>query len=419
VDGPSGRSCSEFSVNPPVEEVAMRWITVKETVELFVVTESTVRYAINKNQVQSNREQRGGREVLVICEDHAIHRWARRSDALVDAYFADLVERFDEKFPRGDETGLSAKQQFESKAYGKVGLPDGKPRSLSLTNIFENAIGGGIATVGVFAGVKFLEFLQKSVDAGDASPKPQRSDNAVISNSIGMRFVRIPRGTFLMGSPLGEIGRGNDEQQHEVRLSRDFYFGIHTVTQMQYEKVIGKNPSHFQGLKVKYVDSSNHPVDSVSYRDAEEFCRRLSELPEEQVAGRRYRLPTEAEWEYACRAGSKTAFSFGNDAANLGSYAWYDANSGEMTHAVGSKRPNAFGLYDMHGNVWEWCSDWYDKEYYASSPATDPSGPDSGSFRVLRGGSWNNEPDCVRCASRPYFAPVYRISEFGIRLVLE
>lgn len=405
-----------------------KWITVKETVERFVVKEATVRYAINNKKVQGSREKRDGREVAVILEDDAVNRWARRSDELIDAYFADLVERFDEKFPRGDQTGLSAKQQFESNVYGKVGLPDGKPRSLSLQNIFENAIGGTIASVGVFAGVKFLEFLQKSVDAGDSSPEPRRFENAVISNSIGMQFVRIPRGAFLMGSPLGEEGRHNNELQHAVRLNRDFYFGVHTVTQRQYVKVIGKNPSWFQGPKVMNVDSSNHPVDSVSHLDAEEFCRRLSELPEEQIAGRQYRLPTEAEWEYACRAGSKTAFSFGNDVADLGRHAWYKANSGDLTHAVGSKKPNAFGLYDMHGNVEEWCSDWYGE--YPSTSLTDPRGPDprlpdpwepDSVFytRVLRGGSWRFEPLCVRCAARGSGFPEDFSWTYGFRLVLE
>jgi formylglycine-generating enzyme required for sulfatase activity len=167
------------------------------------------------------------------------------------------------------------------------------------------------------------------------------------------------------------------------------------------------------------ADSSNHPVEEVSYDDAVEFCRRLSELPDEKAAGRRYRLPTEAEWEYACRAGSKTAFSFGSNASDLGSHAWYEANSNDMTHAVGGKKPNAFGLYDMHGNVWEWCSDWYDENYYASSPAIDPKGPDSGSFRVLRGGSWGYGPSDVRCANRDRSTPDRRGPGSGIRVVLE
>ena len=395
----------------------MKWITVREAVELFVVKESVVRYAIQQNLVQSSREQRGGREVLVILEDDAIGRWPKRSDALIDAYFAGPLERFDEKFPRGDETGLSAKQQFESKVYGKVGLPDGKPRPLSLANIFENAIGGTIASVGTLAGMKFLEFLQKSVDSGETSPVPHRSDDAMVFNSIGMQFVQIPKGTFLMGSPPDEKGRLDNEQQHEVRLTRDFYLGVYTVTQGQYTQVMGKNPSRFQGSAVENVNSANHPVDTVSYDDCVEFCRRLSALPEEIATGRRYRLPTEAEWEYACRAGAKTAFNFGNDAADLGLHAWYDANSGLQTHAVGGKKPNAFGLYDMHGNVWEWCSDWYAE--YPSGRLTNPRGPDTGSSRVLRGGSWNDEPGIVRCADRGFNSPGGRNSYDGFRLLLE
>jgi formylglycine-generating enzyme required for sulfatase activity len=252
----------------------------------------------------------------------------------------------------------------------------------------------------------------------------------LVENSIGMTFVRIPKGTFLMGSPPDEEGSSDDERQHEVTLTRDFYLGVYEVTQAQYKKVMGKNPSYFTGDKVaernpktgrfvRDVDSANHPVDTVSHDEAVEFCRRLSELPDEQMAGRRYRVPTEAEWEYACRAGSKTAFSFGNNATALGSYAWYAENSNEMTHAVGGKKPNAFGLYDMHGNVWEWCSDWYDEKYYANSPATDPKGPDSGSFRVLRGGSWDSEPSGVRCASRHLITPGLRSLSLGIRVVLE
>jgi formylglycine-generating enzyme required for sulfatase activity len=252
----------------------------------------------------------------------------------------------------------------------------------------------------------------------------------LVENSIGMKFVRIPKGTFLMGSPPDEVGSSDDERQHEVTLTRDFYLGVYEVTQAQYKKVMGKNPSYFTGDKVaerhpqtgrfvKDVDSANHPVENVSHDDAVEFCRRLSELPDEKAAGRRYRVPTEAEWEYACRAGSNTAFSFGNESADLGSHAWYEANSNEMTHAVGGKKPNAFGLYDMHGNVWEWCSDWYDEKYYASSPGTDPKGPDSGSFRVLRGGSWVSVPSNVRCACRYDHAPGRRSSYNGIRVVLE
>jgi formylglycine-generating enzyme required for sulfatase activity len=165
-----------------------------------------------------------------------------------------------------------------------------------------------------------------------------RSVHEMIENSIGMTFVRIPGGTFLMGSPPDEHGRFQGETQHEVTVSRDFYLGVRAVTQAEYAKVIGANPSFFQV-------SPDHPVDNVSHSDAQRFCRMLSRRRDEQTAGRRYRLPTEAEWEYACRAGAKTAFSFGNDGADLAGFAWYDANSGLKTHAVGSKQPNAFHVF--------------------------------------------------------------------------
>ena len=266
------------------------------------------------------------------------------------------------------------------------------------------------------------ESVQQSVTPSD-EPKSTVGDSSgkqLVENSIGMKFVLIPKGTFLMRSPPDAKGSSYDERQHEVTLTRDFYLGVYEVTQAQYKKVMGKNPSYFTseyGRVGRDVDSANHPVDRVCYDDCVEFCRRLSALPEEQAAGRRYRLPTEAEWEYACRAGAKTAFSFGNDAADLGLHAWYKSNSNKMTHAVGGKKPNAFGLYDMHGNVFEWCSDWY--AGYSSGRLTDPRGPETGSSRVLRGGSWYNAPDVVRCAFRYYDAPDFRNYLNGFRLLLE
>lgn len=187
------------------------------------------------------------------------------------------------------------------------------------------------------------------------------------ANSIGMKFKLIPAGTFTMG---------DDNDAPEVTLSKSFSLGIHEVTQSQYERVMGNNPSGFKG--------ANNPVEQVSWEDAVEFCRKLSELPAEKAAGRVYRLPTEAEWEYACRAGTTTKYSFGDDDSELGNYAWFKGNSGNTSHPVGGKKPNAWGLYDMHGNVWEWCQDWYGD--YPSGTVTDPMGATSGSYRVNRGG---------------------------------
>jgi formylglycine-generating enzyme required for sulfatase activity len=212
-----------------------------------------------------------------------------------------------------------------------------------------------------------------------------------------------------------------------VTISRDYYMGAHEVTQAQYKKVMGKNPSYFQGDKVairhpqtnrvvKDVDSSNHPVEAVSWSEAVEFCERLSALPEEKKAGRVYRLPTEAQWEYACRAGSTTAYGCGNDDRSLGDHAWYRQNSNNLTHAVGQKKPNAWGLYDMHGNVWEWCSDWYDQNYYTQSPKDNPQGPDMGSLRVFRGGCWYFPAVNCRSAFRNWFIPAGRYGSLGFRV---
>jgi len=229
----------------------------------------------------------------------------------------------------------------------------------------------------------------------------------VITNSIGMKLIHIPAGEFMMGSPSDEKDRQNDEgPQHKVKISKSFYMGVYEVTQKQYKAVMGNNPSNFKG--------DNLPVENVSWDDTVEFCRKLS-----QKEGKTYRLPTEAEWEYACRAGTTTRFSFGDSDSGLDGYAWYSNNSGSKTHPVGQKNPNAFGLYDMHGNVWEWCQDWYGRSYYSNSPAVDPQGPDSGKARMLCGGSWGYNPWFCRSASRDWSSPDYRSSNLGFRVALD
>ncbi|MFM8214235.1 MAG: formylglycine-generating enzyme family protein, partial [Pirellula sp.] len=197
--------------------------------------------------------------------------------------------------------------------------------------------------------------------------------------------------------------------------SKEYYLGVHEVTQAQYEKVMGAKPSYFQGEKIK-GSSSNHPVELVSWEDAVEFCKKLSDLPEEKAAGRVYRLPTEAEWEYACRAGSKSAYSFGESSKSLGDYAWFDENRNEQTHPVGQKKANAWGLYDMHGNVWEWCSDWYGE--YPKDAVSDPTGPREGSCRVNRGGSWSYGAADCQSAGRYGVVPSYRDDYYGFRVAL-
>jgi formylglycine-generating enzyme required for sulfatase activity len=254
-----------------------------------------------------------------------------------------------------------------------------------------------------------LGMIQLGCQAYAQAPK-------TITNSIGMKLVLIPKGTFKMGSPIEEEGGDDNEEQHQVTISRDFFVGVTEVTQGEYEKIMGINPSHFQKRVIRKSDSSLYPVDTVSWEDAVEFCKRLSERLEEKEIGRVYRLPTEAEWEYACRAGSKTSFSFGDDYLLLGEYAWFFENSNHQTHPVGEKKPNAWGLYDMHGNVWEWCSDWHGE--YPKGKKTDPVGPKNGSIRVGRGGCWiQGALDC-RSAFRHGAPPSGRGYFSGFRVVM-
>jgi formylglycine-generating enzyme required for sulfatase activity len=158
------------------------------------------------------------------------------------------------------------------------------------------------------------------------------------------------------------------------------------------------------------------PVESVSWEEARAFCARLNEREKEQLTGERYRLPTEAEWEYTCRAGTTTQFSFGDGGPSQEDYAWFAWNSDRKTHPVGQKRPNAWGLYDMHANVWEWCQNGYDGKYYANSPAADPPGPSLAAFRVIRGGGWFNDPAFFRSAGRDSYYPEIRRNFIGFRV---
>jgi formylglycine-generating enzyme required for sulfatase activity len=236
-----------------------------------------------------------------------------------------------------------------------------------------------------------------------------------ITNSIGMKLTLIPKGKFMMGSPKNEQGRYESEVEHDVDLTKDFFLGITEVTQAQYQKVMGLNPSYFQGDKVQ-GDSSNHPVEQVAWEDAVLFCERLSDLAEEKKAGRVYRLPTESEWEYACRAGGKTAYNSGNSPSSLSDYAWFQENSDGQTHDVGKKRPNAWGLYDMHGSVWEWCSDWYGT--YPKGSVSNPVGPKEGASHVGRSGSWDDAARVCRSAVRRWSFPSGRDSINGFRVAM-
>jgi formylglycine-generating enzyme required for sulfatase activity len=253
-----------------------------------------------------------------------------------------------------------------------------------------------------------LEEATVRQDPGSRDKATVRQDPKEITNSIGIKLMRIPKGKFLMGSPETEEGRSKDETQHEVTINQNFYMGATEVTQAQWQKVMGNNPSRFNG--------DDLPVETVSWDQAVEFCKRLSEMPEEKKAGCKYRLPTEGEWEYACRAGTTTPFHFGSQLngtqANCKGTRPYGTSSEgpwlEKTSPVGKYSANAWGLYDMHGNVWEWCSGRVDRKFRLAN----------GSDRALRGGSWNLDPADCRSAYGLIFPPSLRENFLGFRVAM-
>lgn len=236
-----------------------------------------------------------------------------------------------------------------------------------------------------------------------------------------MEFVRIPKGTFMMGPPKDERGMSDGDDLHECEITRDFYLGKYPVTQEQYETLMRSNPSYCSrnGEGKKYVgglDTSRFPVENVSWEDAVRYCEKLTET--HGKGQRTFRLPTEAEWEYACRGGTMTAFYFGSSCNGTQA----NCNGGQnlkRTSEVGSyasKSPHPWGLCDMHGNVWQWCLDWYDTKYYKNSPKRDPQSPESGLARVKRGGSWDSDPWVCRAAFRGLLEPRAREGDVGFRV---
>jgi formylglycine-generating enzyme required for sulfatase activity len=276
---------------------------------------------------------------------------------------------------------------------------------------------------------------QKATD----KPENESLDKAG-KNSIGMKFALVKKGKFTMGSPKDEKDRMDNEKQHEVEITKDFYLGVYEVTQQQYRQIMGYNPSYFSkdgkaAEKGTYLDSGkpgggkdkvkdftpkqldDFPVDNVSYEDALKFIEKLNEKEKKSLGGWKYSLPSEAQWEYSCRGGASSykKYHFGDTISDK--LANYNGNL-FRTCKVGSYAANAFGLYDMHGNVGEWCLDWYDQDYYSNSPRTDPLGPKKGSLRVFRGGNWLSFAGDCRSADRSGWGPADRSHYLGFRVAL-
>ncbi len=262
---------------------------------------------------------------------------------------------------------------------------------------------GRTLLAGLFILAGFLALAGFSAQAAE----PPKAGEAT-ENSIGMQLAFIPAGEFDMGSPSDEKGRQYDETQHKVQITKAFRIGTTEVTQKQWQTVMGAPRGQFPG--------EDRPVEKISWKDAVAFCQKLSEI-ESAKAGKPvvYRLPSEAEWEYACRAGAKAPFA---GTGNEDDMAWYSDTSEEQTHPVAQKKPNAWGLFDMHGNVAEWCADYYQPEYDLKQTA-DPKGPTEGKERVVRGGSWDRFARSARCAARTTARESYQLGTVGFRVVME
>ena len=247
-----------------------------------------------------------------------------------------------------------------------------------------------------------------------------------LGKGVTMKLALVPAGKFLMGSKLsaaevarmygGKVSQHTDEHpRHEVTISRPFYMGIHEVSQAQWRAVMGTEPWKD---KISGKPGDGNAASWMNWYEASEFCGKLS-----QKTGKMVTLPTEAQWEYACRAGTKTIYCLGDDSSKLGDYAWYQDNARktgeEYAHPVGQKKPNAWGLYDMHGNVWEWCRDWYAEDFYAEAKNVDPENTTETKHRTVRGGSWHNDPRHCRSAGRnSWCGSSYRHYNYGFRVMV-
>lgn len=251
-----------------------------------------------------------------------------------------------------------------------------------------------------------LEAVTKALEKMPQSNRRELTMN--LGSGVTLKLALLPTGKFMMGSPKDDRTFG--ETRHEVKITRLMCMAVTETTQEQYAVVIGKNPSHTK-------NQPKFPVEDVTWNNANEYCQKLS-----QATGEVVRLPTEAEWEYACRAGSNDRYCFGDDEKALTDYAWYTTNSDKKTHSVATKKPNAWGLFDMHGNVEEWCSDYFDPDYYRNSPAADPAGPDRASLgneRIYRGGSCRRDGWDCRAATRNGTSPDRSSSDMGFRVVID
>jgi formylglycine-generating enzyme required for sulfatase activity/serine/threonine protein kinase len=379
------------------------------------------RYQEMLERTQDNLTSEDNQLLGDICRDHRIS--LDRAKVLLAPVKAQYTRRTEEIQARKREVDRKAaeekKRQQEAlllRGHGEEELAEAHRQAFDRSRGTQRADGSEICRrygIAEDRANTILSEVWEQWQRDHPTPKERRAgaiETVVLGGGVEMKFAWCPPGTFLMGSPAGEVERSDDELQHRVTLTKGFWLGIHQVTQAQWQAVMGDNPSHFKGVDL--------PVDNVSWEDCQKFVEKAV-----KKIGKMFRVPTEAEWEYACRAGTTTPFAFGQtistDQANYdGNYTYADGRKGvyrKKTTPVGTFPANPWGLHDMHGNVWEWCADWYGP--YHKEDLTDPKGIKSGDARVLRGGSWNFYPRRCRSACRTRRAPGYR-DFFGCRVVL-
>jgi formylglycine-generating enzyme required for sulfatase activity len=291
--------------------------------------------------------------------------------------------------------------------------------SITITGTVDvNTTGVYTLTYSISDGASNEANATRTVNVGQAS-----THNADLNASVQLQMLWVEPGTFTMGSPTTETDRQADrEDEHNVSLTKGFYLGKYEVTQAQYQAVMTGNTDSLSATPSEWPNNPNRPVEKVSWADAQIFLTRLNAQQSANIpAGWAYVLPTESQWEYACRAGTSTAYSWGATIASSNANynwdgAWNTGNDFKQTRDVGQYAANPWGFFDMHGNVWEWTADWYGATYPTGNPVVDPSGPASGSYRVERGGSWSAGGALLRSAQRSGNAPSYRASSRGFRV---
>jgi formylglycine-generating enzyme required for sulfatase activity len=290
--------------------------------------------------------------------------------------------------------------------------------SITITGTVDvNTTGVYTLTYSISDGASNEANATRTVNVGQAS-----THNAELNATVQLQMLWVEPGTFTMGSPTTETGRGTNETEHNVTLTKGFYLGKYEVTQAQYEAVMTGNTDSLSATPSQYPNNPNRPVEKVSWADAQIFLTRLNAQQSASIpAGWAYVLPTESQWEYACRAGTSTTYSWGNDInSTRANYNWdggaNDGNDFKQTRDVGQYAANPWGFFDMNGNVWEWTADWYQAAYPTGNPVVDPTGPASGSHRVIRGGSWDYGGTHLRSARRNYSSPSNRSATLGFRV---